>query len=93
MRGVPPAALLPGQPDARPPAGEVLRAAGDQLPRRQPGRTDQGVHAARDQRVAALHDDGRLITLDDTVEFFNLVLGTNLSAGEKADLLAFLYTL
>jgi cytochrome c peroxidase len=39
-----------------------------------------------------LHD-GRLMTLDDTVEFFNLVLGTNLSAAEKSDLLAFLYTL
>jgi cytochrome c peroxidase len=36
-----------------------------------------------------LHDD-RLLTLDDTVEFFNLVLGLQLDAGEKADLLAFL---
>jgi hypothetical protein len=39
-----------------------------------------------------LHD-GRLITLEDTIELFNLVLGTKLSAAEKADLLAFLYTL
>jgi cytochrome c peroxidase len=39
-----------------------------------------------------LHD-GRLLTLDDTIEFFNLVLGTKLTADEKADLLAFLYTL
>lgn len=39
-----------------------------------------------------LHD-GRLITLDDTIEFFNLVLGTNLTSREKSDLLAFLYTL
>lgn len=36
-----------------------------------------------------LHDD-RLLTLDDTVEFFNVVLGTNLTAEEKADLVAFL---
>ena len=36
-----------------------------------------------------LHD-GRLLTLEDTVEFFNLVLGTGLSAGEKEDLVAFL---
>lgn len=36
-----------------------------------------------------LHDD-RLLTLDDTVEFFNLVLETRLSAGEKKDLVAFL---
>jgi cytochrome c peroxidase len=37
--------------------------------------------------------DGRLITLEDTIEFFNLVLGTRLSAQEKADLLAFLLIL
>jgi cytochrome c peroxidase len=36
-----------------------------------------------------LHD-GRLLTLDDTVEFFNLVLGTKLSAQEKSDLVAFM---
>jgi cytochrome c peroxidase len=37
--------------------------------------------------------DGRLLTLEDTIEFFNLVLQTQLSQGEKSDLLAFLYTL
>jgi cytochrome c peroxidase len=36
-----------------------------------------------------LHD-GRLITLEDTVEFFNLVLETKLTDQEKADLVAFL---
>src|SRR5574337_327112 len=36
-----------------------------------------------------LHDD-RLMTLEDTVEFFNLVLGTTLSKQEKEDLVAFL---
>ena len=36
-----------------------------------------------------LHDD-RLLTLDDTVEFFNLVLGTKLTTQEKADLVAFM---
>jgi len=36
-----------------------------------------------------LHDD-RLLTLDDTVEFFNLVLGIKLTAAEKSDLVAFL---
>ena len=36
-----------------------------------------------------LHD-GRLLTLDDTVEFFNLVLETKLTANEKKDLVAFL---
>jgi cytochrome c peroxidase len=39
-----------------------------------------------------LHD-GRLITLEDTVEFFNLVLETKLSDDEKADLVAFLRVL
>jgi cytochrome c peroxidase len=36
-----------------------------------------------------LHD-GRLLTLEDTVEFFNLILETRLSADEKKDLVAFL---
>ena len=39
-----------------------------------------------------LHD-GRLLTLADTVEFFNLVLGTQLSLAEKTDLEAFLRAL
>jgi cytochrome c peroxidase len=39
-----------------------------------------------------LHD-GRLLTLDDTVEFFNLILGTQLSPQEKQDLVAFLRAL
>jgi cytochrome c peroxidase len=39
-----------------------------------------------------LHD-GRLLTLDDTVEFFNLVLGLQLTDEEKSDLLRYLYTL
>ncbi len=38
------------------------------------------------------HDD-RLLTLEDTVEFFNLVLATKLNAAEKQDLVAFLRTL
>jgi cytochrome c peroxidase len=39
-----------------------------------------------------LHDD-RLLTLDDTVEFFNLVVGAKLTEAEKKDLLAFLRAL
>jgi cytochrome c peroxidase len=39
-----------------------------------------------------LHD-GRLLTLDDIVEFFNLILGTRLTAQEKRDLVAFLRVL
>ena len=39
-----------------------------------------------------LHD-GRLLTLEDTVEFFNIVLGTQLTTEEKQDLVAFLRVL
>ena len=37
--------------------------------------------------------DGRLLTLEDTVEFFNLVLELRLSAQEKADLVAYMLAL
>jgi cytochrome c peroxidase len=36
-----------------------------------------------------LHD-GRLLTLEDTVEFFNLVMGLKLNGQEKTDLTAFM---
>jgi len=39
-----------------------------------------------------LHD-GRLLTLEDTVEFFNLVLATRLSPAEKRSLTAYLRAL
>jgi cytochrome c peroxidase len=34
--------------------------------------------------------DGRCLTLEDTVEFFNIVLRVNLTPGEKHDIVAFL---
>jgi cytochrome c peroxidase len=37
--------------------------------------------------------DGRLLTLEDAVEFFNLILELNLTAQEKTDLVAFLRVL
>jgi len=37
--------------------------------------------------------DGRLLTIEDTVEFFNLVLQAQLTVQEKADLVAFLLAL
>jgi cytochrome c peroxidase len=37
--------------------------------------------------------DGRLMTLDDSVEFFNLILGTKLTTQEKKHLVSFLLTL
>ena len=39
------------------------------------------------------HHDGRLLTLEDTVEFFNLVLQTRLTDDEKQALVAFLRVL
>jgi cytochrome c peroxidase len=39
-----------------------------------------------------LHDD-RLMTLEDSVEFFNLVLGVKLTTEEKSDLVAFMRVL
>jgi len=39
-----------------------------------------------------LHD-GRLLTLEDTVEFFNLILELRLTEQEKKDLVAFMHTL
>ena len=37
--------------------------------------------------------DGRLLTLEDTVEFFNLILELKLSAPDKQDLVAFMRVL
>ena len=37
--------------------------------------------------------DGRLLTLEDVVELFNLLLETHLSAQEKRDLVAYLRVL
>ncbi|WP_243373095.1 cytochrome B6 [Geotalea sp. SG265] len=37
--------------------------------------------------------DGRCLTLEDTVEFFNLVLGLKLTGEEKKNLVAFMYAL
>jgi cytochrome c peroxidase len=37
--------------------------------------------------------DGRLLTLEDTVEFFNLVLGLKLNTQEKSDIVAFMRVL
>jgi cytochrome c peroxidase len=67
-------------------------------------RTINGLHAGMDGPIKTfplrgikdsppyLHD-GRLLTLEDTVEFFNLIQGTKLNAEEKAGLVAFLRVL
>lgn len=48
--------------------------------------------AAGDQGHAALHD-GRLLTLDDTVRCFNVVLETRLTPEEESDVTAFMKAL
>ncbi len=66
--------------------------------------TINGMHAAGDGAIKTftlrgvknsppyLHD-GRLLTLDDTVEFFNLILESKLTGSEKQDLVAYLRAL
>ena len=53
--------------------------------------TRDGVRGTKDN-PPCLHDE-RLLTLDDAVEFFNLILGTKLAPQEKQDLVAFLRAL
>ena len=82
VRRVPPGAALPRSADAR----SARRAVRGRV---SPG-PDQDIHAPRDQGQSALPPRRPLLTLEDTVEFFNLVLGLKLNAEEKADLVAFM---
>jgi cytochrome c peroxidase len=83
VRVVPPGAVLPRQPDARPAPGAV--------PQDEPGDGPIKSFTLRGIKDSPpyLHD-GRCLTLEDTVEFFNLVLGVKLTKNEKSDLVAFL---
>jgi cytochrome c peroxidase len=89
---VPP--YLHRQPDAQP-AGRALLQARRWSTAASPRRTVR----SRPSPLRGIKDsppylhDGRLLTLDDTVEFFNLVLGTKLTDQEKQDLVQFLRTL
>ena len=58
-----------------------------------PGRPDQDLHAARHQGHPALPARRPLLTLEDTVEFFNLVLGLKLTQEEKDALVAYMLAL
>ncbi len=60
----------------------ALRTAPLSRARRAGGPTPEG--------LGSRGHDGRLLTLEDTVEFFNLILETRLSEEEKQDLVAFL---
>ena len=78
-----PAAVLPRPPDARPAA----RAVHCNEPGDGPIKTFT-LRGIKDS-PPYLHD-GRCLTLEDTVEFFNLVLQLKLTKEEKADLVAFM---
>jgi hypothetical protein len=77
MRELPSAALLHRQLDARSPDRAVLQARNGQLSDGGRGRQHQdlALHGVKDNPPYQ-----RLLTLDDTVEFFNLVLGDKLTA-------------
>ena len=64
---------------------------GRKASRRRPDQDLPACAASRTRRPY-LHDD-RLLTLEDTVEFFNLVLELKLNGQEKKDLVAFLRAL
>ncbi len=87
---MPPAAVLHRQHDAQPAHRAVLQAADGQRPH---GLGDGPIKTFPLRGIKDsppyLHD-GRLLTLEDTVEFFNLVLETKLTEQEKQDLVAFL---
>jgi len=76
---------LPRSPDARFAGGTLTKEPGD-------GPIKTFTLRGIKDGPPYLHD-GRLLTLEDTVEFFNLVRGTSLTRDEKADLVAFLRAL
>ena len=94
VRDLPPGAVLHRQHDAQPAGRALLQAADDQ---RHAWPSADGpiktfpLRGIKDS-PPYLHD-GRLLTLEDTVEFFNLVLGIPLTTAEKEDLVAFLRAL
>jgi len=57
------------------------------------GRADQDVPLRGIKDSPPYMHDGRLLTLEDTIEFFNLILGTKAVGNEKQDLVAFLRAL
>ena len=94
VRDLPPAAVLHRQPDAQPAGRALLQAADDQRPRWPAADGPIKTFPLRGIKDSPpyLHDD-RLLTLEDTVEFFNLVLGTKLTAAGEAGPGAFLRAL
>ena len=86
MRYLPSATVLPRSPDARSPASSV---SVNEAPR---GPIKTFTLRGIKESPPYLHD-GRCLTLEDTVEFFNLVLELQLTPEEKRDLVAFMRVL
>ena len=90
VRRLPPGPVLHRQPDARPEGRAFLQDADEQ----RPGGHGQGPIKTFPLRgikeSPPYFHDGRLLTLEDTVEFFNLVLELKLTAQEKKPLVAFM---
>jgi hypothetical protein len=80
MRELPSAALLYRKLDARSPDRAVLQARNDQLRDGGRGRQHQGLALCGVKDNPPYLHDQRPLTLDDTVEFFNLVPGDKLTA-------------
>jgi cytochrome c peroxidase len=90
VQRLPSGAVLHRQLDAQSPRRALLRREDDQR-RAGVGRRPIKTFPLRGIKDSPpyLHDD-RLLTLEDSVEFFNVVLGVKLTADEKKDLVAFL---
>ena len=88
---MPPGAVLHRQHDAQPEDRAVLQADHDASAARRSADGPIKTFPLRGIKDSPpyLHD-GRLLTLEDTVEFFNLILETKLTEEEKKDLVAFL---
>lgn len=72
---------------------DLLGARYDLGDRPAPGVTMSRGKPVQEGMRVKLHWGDEVLTLDDTVEFFNLVLGTPLTPQNKRDLMAFLRAL
>ena len=86
-----PGPVLHRQPDARPEGRAVLQDADASTVWSPPPRgRSRRSRCAASRRARRTCTTAGLLTLEDTVEFFNLILETQLTEEEKKDLVAFL---
>jgi hypothetical protein len=90
VRCLPSGPVLPGRQDARPEGAAILQAADVKRQVHHRGGSHQDFHTERPQGFPPYMHDGRLLTLEDTVEFFNIVTDLNLTQKEKEALVAFM---